>query len=279
MKTERAEKTARLPEFLPKRTLLEELAEIDAAYAEGDATPEQESRGHEIVTLANAAPELLTALKLCERALQERDTEAEEFAAKNAAAIIHKATGGARTDETPKTTITVMIEGGLVQAVTGIPAGFEVHIEDCDEGDTSHPSWDAEKACFVTVYEGDGMSKLRHTDGSVRSDGLNIIAHEAEIGVAKVYGNIGQPREGDARLLTAAYNAFDSAAKNLGVNAIELAERMQDGELAELINALSPLVDAVFNDNGDITMNFAQITSADGLRARAILAKLKGGAS
>jgi hypothetical protein len=96
MKTERAEKTARLPEFLPKRTLLEELAEIDAAYAEGDATPEQESRGHEIVTLANAAPELLTALKLCERALQERDTEAEEFAAKNAAAIIHKATGGAR---------------------------------------------------------------------------------------------------------------------------------------------------------------------------------------
>ena len=57
--------TARLPDSLPKRTLLEELAEIDAAYAEGETTPEQESRGQEIVALANAAPRLLASLKDC----------------------------------------------------------------------------------------------------------------------------------------------------------------------------------------------------------------------
>ena len=60
---ETAEKTARLPDSLPKRTLLEELAEIDAAYAEGATTPEHELRGQEIVALANAAPRLLASLK------------------------------------------------------------------------------------------------------------------------------------------------------------------------------------------------------------------------
>jgi len=38
-----------------------------------------------------AAPELLEALKLCERALEVRDTEAEEYAAKNARTTITKA--------------------------------------------------------------------------------------------------------------------------------------------------------------------------------------------
>ena len=36
---------------------------------------------------------------------------------------------------------------------------------------------------------------------------------------------------GDGRLLAAAYNAFDSAARKLGCNAVELAEAMQDGAL------------------------------------------------
>lgn len=35
--------------------------------------------------------------------------------------------------------------------------------------------------------------------------------------------------EASARLFAAAYNAFDSAAKKLGVNAVELAEAMRDG--------------------------------------------------
>ena len=51
-------------------------------------------------TLANArlitaAPDLLAALRLCERALEERDAEAEEHAAKTARAEIAKATGAA----------------------------------------------------------------------------------------------------------------------------------------------------------------------------------------
>jgi hypothetical protein len=44
------------------KTLLEKLAEIDAALAEGKATPKQEQRGQELVRLANAAPRMLSAL-------------------------------------------------------------------------------------------------------------------------------------------------------------------------------------------------------------------------
>jgi DNA-binding transcriptional regulator YiaG len=42
---------------------------------------------------------------------------------------------------------------------------------------------------------------------------------------------------GNARLLVAAYNAFDSAARKLGINAVVLAERMESGGLAELVEA------------------------------------------
>lgn len=42
---------------------------------------------------------------------------------------------------------------------------------------------------------------------------------------------------GNARLLIGAYNAFDAAARRLGVNAVELAEGMADGGLAELVKA------------------------------------------
>lgn len=44
------------------RTLLEELAELDFALTEGDATPAQEKRALELVTLADAAPRMLSAL-------------------------------------------------------------------------------------------------------------------------------------------------------------------------------------------------------------------------
>jgi hypothetical protein len=50
--------------------------------------------------------------------------------------------------------ITVHVEGGLVQDVTGIPAGYELRVEDYDHADDSHPAWNAEKECFVTVYDG-----------------------------------------------------------------------------------------------------------------------------
>lgn len=57
----------------------------------------------------------------------------------------------------PSKTITVQVEGGLVQDVTGIPAGYEVRVEDYDEGDPSRQTWDDEKKFFVTVYGGDGV--------------------------------------------------------------------------------------------------------------------------
>jgi hypothetical protein len=44
---------------------------------------------------------------------------------------------------------------------------------------------------------------------------------------------------GNARLLAAAYNALDSAAKKMGVNAVLLAEAMADGGIAELVETLA----------------------------------------
>ena len=47
--------------------------------------------------------------------------------------------------------------------------------------------------------------------------------------------------EGNARLLSAAYNAFDSAAEKLGLNAVEFAECMQEGGRAELLHAFEDI--------------------------------------
>jgi len=57
----------------------------------------------------------------------------------------------------PAKTITIHIEGGLVQDVNGIPAGYELRVEDYDYPDDTQPTWDAEKECHVTVYEGGGV--------------------------------------------------------------------------------------------------------------------------
>jgi hypothetical protein len=56
-----------------------------------------------------------------------------------------------------KNIITVHVEGGLVQDVTGVPAGYELHVEDYDVHNPGAHSWDAEKKCVVTVYEGDSV--------------------------------------------------------------------------------------------------------------------------
>jgi hypothetical protein len=53
-----------------------------------------------------------------------------------------------------KNIITVHGEGGLVQDVNGIPAGYEVRVEDYDVHNPCDDSWDAEKECVVTVFEG-----------------------------------------------------------------------------------------------------------------------------
>jgi hypothetical protein len=53
--------------------------------------------------------------------------------------------------------ITIHVEGGMVADVTGIPAGYEVRVEDYDVQNPGDDSWDAEKGCAVTVYGGDGV--------------------------------------------------------------------------------------------------------------------------
>ena len=45
-----------------QRTLLDELETIDSALLDGTATEEQESRGQQLVNLADAAPDLFDAL-------------------------------------------------------------------------------------------------------------------------------------------------------------------------------------------------------------------------
>jgi len=71
--------------------------------------------------------------------------------------ITNARTAVALAEEVPTSaasTITVHVEGGMVADVTGIPAGYEVRVEDYDEGDASHPAWNPQKECFVTVYDG-----------------------------------------------------------------------------------------------------------------------------
>jgi hypothetical protein len=81
----------------------------------------------------------------------------------------------------------------------------------------------------------------------------------------------------DCRLLAAAYNAFDSAAKKLGVNTVELAERMQDGEMAVLVECLKDVLSrfhsCIADGNGKIEGDQAAMA-----RAGKILDRMKGGA-
>jgi len=80
---------------------------------------------------------------------------------------------------------------------------------------------------------------------------------------------------GDARFLRAAYNAFDSAARALNCNAVELAERMQDGEIATLVESLKDVVSrfhsCIADGNGNIAGDEEAMT-----KAGRILDKVKG---
>lgn len=123
------------------------------------------------------------------------------------------------------------------------------------------------------------MTQRIHTPGPLHINGQNILTHETEIGIAKVYGNIGQPREANARLLGAAYNAFDSAANKLGCNAVELAERMADGGIAELVETLRLFEESrtAFEHANDAASEMIYAKAVE--RNRGILAKVTGGAA
>jgi hypothetical protein len=93
-------------------------------------------------------------------------------------------------------------------------------------------------------------------------------AHETQ----SVVTQFGEPRaESNARLISAAYNAFDSAARNLGLNAVELAERMQDGAFGELVSVLRDIISEA--DGGWLR------ESPLAKRALKVLGGVKGGAS
>jgi hypothetical protein len=82
----------------------------------------------------------------------------------------------------------------------------------------------------------------------------------------------------NARLLAAAYNAFDSAAKRLGVNAVELAERMQDAEIAALLDNLERCAFLLRRiAEGDHHALENALKAADS--AHLLIAKVKGGAT
>jgi hypothetical protein len=83
---------------------------------------------------------------------------------------------------------------------------------------------------------------------------------------------IAETDEDHCRLLAAAYNAFDSAARKLGCNAVELAERMQDGELAELIEAAR-----AFLHDHDLGF-YGEEAHTTATRLKEALPQVKGGA-
>ena len=75
--------------------------------------------------------------------------------------------------------------------------------------------------------------QLSHTPGPVIATGGTIQVDSPPHFIA-IVGHARSRHRGpkaNARLLAAAYNAFDSAAKNLGINAVEFAERMQESGL------------------------------------------------
>jgi len=82
----------------------------------------------------------------------------------------------------------------------------------------------------------------------------------------------------NACLLSAAYNAFDSAAKKLGVNAVELAESMADGGIAELVETVQLFEESrtAFEHANDAASDMIYAEAVE--RSRGILAKVKGGA-
>jgi len=136
------------------------------------------------------------------------------------------------------------------------------------------------------------MSQPIHTPGPVEfeineqltvlslqsADRKKIVSPEEYAGAAWL--EVSQP---DRRLLAAAYNAFDFAARKLGVNAVLLAEGLQHGAIADLISALEQArehidgeIDVVDGDYGIPAPNKAMRLAQEIDDA---LAKVKGGAS
>ena len=97
--------------------------------------------------------------------------------------------------------------------------------------------------------------ELQHTPGPVIRRGHTIVCRLSRLAkgehdftgrqIAEISG-LGlvdtDVQTATTRLFAAGYNAFDSAAQRLRINAVELAEAMQDGGIASMLEALEDLL-------------------------------------
>jgi|GEM_PF-6197676 len=77
--------------------------------------------------------------------------ELEALAASQPAGKSEPSTGSTPASAQPRP-IVVCIHGGVVTDVSGVPEGYELHIEDYDVIDPEHPQWNVEKECLTSVY-------------------------------------------------------------------------------------------------------------------------------
>jgi hypothetical protein len=97
--------------------------------------------------------------------------------------------------------------------------------------------------------------ELQHTPGPVIRRGHTIICRHSrlakgehdftgrQIAVISGLGIVNTDiQTATARLFAAGYNDFDSAAQRLRINAVQLAEAMQDGGIATMLRALEDLL-------------------------------------
>ena len=82
----------------------------------------------------------------------------------------------------------------------------------------------------------------------------------------------------NVRIICASVNAFARAASRLGIGAVELAERLEDGGLAELVEAHEELLADIDGLSSDFEICREISGSSPAKRSRAILAKVKEGA-
>ena len=96
--------------------------------------------------------------------------------------------------------------------------------------------------------------KLQHTPGPVIRRGHKIVCRHSRLAkgeddvtgrqIAEISG-LGianaEVQTATARLFAAGYNAFDSAARRLGIDTVQFAERMQDGEIAAMLETLEAI--------------------------------------
>jgi len=115
----------------------------------------------------------------------------------------------------------------------------------------------------------------KHTKGPLHlnhNEGYQDIILGPDYIVAKCRQEFTGIEEGfaNAKLFCAAFNAFDSAAFRLGISAVQLAEVLQDGRIAELVELLQITSTNVDSDK----MGMDQFCNL-GKISRTILAKIR----